>query len=426
MRELTVQGLTFPAAYITGLSYAKRARTYVNPRGFARFKGYETSEVSLRIAVDRARAMIAERDFAADVHSYLVNLAPVPDATPTAIVFADHLLYPSLQFRISAVTCTVESDVNGFPCAMEADITLSGVAVAKHETDRKAVASDDADVMPAVSIRCKGKSLKVELDVKLSKLIMRPDFGEMEIVLGNDQQIVQDAPWMLDLVQNEATVSIDGYGEYFIIAASLVEGVLSMQLSAWKRLAPVVKSFSDATLNEILHGLYPGGSAIGALGHVDYAMLIGEPRSLIARLQESAGLLIDYRDGISFVAVPKSITPEDDFDVYLDDDLSTEEITGLIWADSAAAHTAGSSPTVHVKSCFQASQGFAAECLAYYRYMQNRVRLTMAIDPRIRHHSAITVVKDDARIPCMVEDYEIDFLAGTMSLDAHYVDRALS
>ena len=425
MHELTVQGLTFPTAYITALSYAKRARTYVNSRGFARFRGYDSSEISLRITVDRARAMLAERDFEADVHLYL-NLSPIPDSTPTIVSFAGHLLYPSLQFRVSSVTCTVESDQNGFPVAMEADITLSGVAVTKYETTTKAVASDDDDAVPAVTIRCKGKSLKVELDVKLSKLIMHPDYGEMEVVLGNDQQIVQDAPWMIDLVKNGATVSIDGYGEYFIVAANLVDGVLSVQLSAWKKLEPVVRSFSDSTLNVILHRLYPGGVSIGSLGQVDYAMLIGEPRSIIASLQESAGFLIDYRDGISFVPVPKSITPEDDFDVYLDDDLSTEEITGLIWSDSSASHTAGSSPSVHIRSCFQSSRGFAERCLDYYRYMQNSIRITMAIDPRIRHHSAITVVKDDTRIPCMVEDYEIDFIGGVMTIDAHYVDRGLS
>ena len=425
MHELTVQGLTFPTAYITALSYAKRARTYVNSRGFARFRGYDASEISLRITVDRARAMLAERDFEADVHSYL-NLSPIPDSTPTIVSFAGHLLYPSLQFRVSSVTCTVESDQNGFPVAMEADITLSGVAVTKYETTTKAVASDDDDAVPAVTIRCKGKSLKVELDVKLSKLIMHPDYGEMEVVLGNDQQIVQDAPWMIDLVKNEATVSIDGYGEYFIVSANLVDGVLSAQLSAWKKLEPVVRSFSDSTLNVILHRLYPGGVSIGSLGRVDYAMLIGEPRSIIASLQESAGFLIDYRDGVSFVPVPKSITPEDDFDVYLDDDLSTEEITGLIWSDSSASHTAGSSPSVHVRSCFQSANGFAEQCLDYYRYMQNSIKITMAIDPRIRHHSAITVVKDDSRIPCMVEDYEIDFVGGVMTVDAHYVDRGLS
>ena len=425
MHELTVQGLTFPAAYITALSYSKRARTYVNSRGYARFRGYDSSEISLRVTVDRARAMLAERDFEADVHSYL-NLSPIPDSTPTIVSFAGHLLYPSLQFRVSSVTCTVESDQNGFPVAMEADITLSGVAVTKYETTTQAVASDDDVSVPAVTIRCKGKSLKVELDVKLSKLIMHPDYGEMEVVLGNDQQIAKDDPWMLDLVKSGATVSIDGYGEYYIISANLVDGVLSTQLSAWKKLEPVVCSFSDATLNVILHRLYPGGVSIGSLGQVDYAMLIGEPRSIIASLQESAGFLIDYRDGVSFVPVPNSITPEDDFDVYLDDDLSTEEITGLIWSDSSTTHTAGSSPSVHVRSCFQSANGFADECLAYYRYMQNSIKITMAIDPRIRHHSAITVVKDDARIPCMVEDYEIDFIGGVMTVDAHYVDRVLS
>ena len=403
MHELTVQGLTFPTAYITALSYAKRARTYVNSRGFARFRGYDSSEISLRITVDRARAMLAERDFESDVHSYL-NLSPIPDSTPTIVSFAGHLLYPSLQFRVSSITCTVESDQNGSPVAMEADITLSGVSVTKYETTTKAVASDDDGAVPAVTIRCKGKSLKVELGVKLSKLIMHPDYGEMEVVLGNDQQIVQDAPWMIDLVKNEATVNIDGYGEYCIISANLVDGVLSVQLSAWKKLEPVVRSFSDSTLNVILHGLYPGGVSIGSLGQVDYAMLIGEPRSIIASLQESAGFLIDYRDGVSFVPVPKSITPVDDFDVYMDDDLSTEEITGLIWSDSSASHTAGSSPSVHVRSCFQSANGFAEQCLDYYRYMQNSIKITMAIDPRIRHHSAITVVKDDSRIPCMVED----------------------
>lgn len=421
---LTFQNLEIPIAYITALSYSKRARTHTTSRGFAQFLGFDAAEISLRVEVSYARATAAGRDFDEDLGK-LLSLEVAVDSIPTQVVLAGHILYPSLEFRATSITRTIAADHNGAPYACEADITLSGVSVTKAETGRRALTLDEDATLPTVTITCKGASLEVGAEVAVSRLELHPDRLDAEFLIGDDSKIVEDAPWLIDLVQNEASISVGDYGSFYIVSASLVDGVLTVGASIWKKQNQLIMTFRNQPLGGILKTIYPQSRA-SVTGDVGYYLATGSALDCIRQLQSSAGFLIDYRNGVHFVDVPSAIVPGEGANLYIDEDLATEEITGLIWKDTKATYTAGTNPTVTVQSAFTASDGYAERCLSYYRYMQNSITLTTAIDPRIRHHSAIGISKDAQIIPCMVEDYVIDFVGGVMTVDCHYVDRKLS
>lgn len=421
---LTFQNLDIPIAYITALSYSKRARTHTTSRGFAQFLGFDAAEISLRVEVSYARATAAGRDFNEDLGK-LLSLEVAVDSIPTQVVLAGHILYPSLEFRVTSITRTIAADHNGAPFMCEADITLSGVSVVKAETGRRALTLDADDIMPTVIITCKGASLEVGAEIAVSRLELHPDRLDAEFLIGDDSKIVEDAPWLIDLVRNEATISVGDYGSFYIVSASLVDGVLAVGASIWQKQNQLIMTFRNRSLSGVLKTIYPQAKA-SVTGDVGYFLATGSALDCIRQLQSSAGFLIDYRNGIHFVDVPSVIVPEEGANLYIDEDLATEEITGLIWKDTKATYTAGTNPTVTVQSAFTASDGYASRCLSYYRYMQNSITLTTAIDPRIRHHSAIGISKDAQIIPCMVEDYVIDFVGGVMTIDCHYVDRKLS
>lgn len=425
MQYISFQSFDIPLAYVTGLSYSKRARLATNARGFSRFRGFEAAEISLRLNINNAAALVSGSDPVADMQK-IFALEAVKDSEPTQVVVADHILYPSLMFRVSTITKTVQADHAGRPIVMEADITLSGVECAKGETDRHSLAftTEDQIELPDVTIECKGKSYQVGKDSTVSVLTLRPDSADIEVILGNDSAVVNDDPWLLSLAENKASVKIGDYGRFWIVSANLVEGILSLTGSRWPAQEAETQTFMDTDLSSILKYLVPSAKVMKS-GKIDYYLRRGTPLQAVMELQQSAGFLVDYsHDWITFAPVPDLITPSVDFSLYIDNDIATEKITGLRWDDGMNEFTVDGAAMVSVHSCFRSdSSKHAVSCLDYARYMQNWIQVTVPYDSRIRHHSAVTVIKGAKYINCMVENYEIDFAGGQMTLDLHYVAR---
>lgn len=422
METISFQNYTLPAIYVTGLSYSKSARLHTSSTGFARFLGFNPAEISLRLYVDAARAMVSERDFLTDFYA-IQGMQVRGDAEPEQVIFAGNILYPALEFRITAITTTTEMDASGIPVAIEADVSLSGVRCTKGEAGRKALVFSEDYTIPQLTITCGEKSLSIGVEVTIAGFVMTPEAVEAELLIGDDLSIASDKGWLLDLARNEATLSVDGYGDFYIISADLAEGVLSLKSSRWPKQKEETEVYTGVSLNTVLReisGLYADVS-----GAVGYYLRKGTELQAIADLQRSAGFLIDYApSGTTFRAVPDAIVPDVDMDLYIDSDLATEQITGIVWRSPDALYTVGSNPSMQVESAFSSgTEAAARSCLKYMQYMQNSISITTVIDTRIKHHSAIYVIKDSQAIPCMVENYVFDFMAGTLELELHYVSR---
>lgn len=430
MHYLTFQTLEIPLVYVTGLSYAKSARLYTNDRGFSRFQGYSAPEISLRLVISPPVCSIAGDDYV-DVLSRWIAAKPDYQSEPTQVKLGSTLIYPSVLFRMTSINKTFSADHGGYATALELDIVLSGVACAKAESRLAPLNATPEDEIefPSIEIACKGKTLKVGEAVTVSTLLLRPSTAELELIIGDDRALVKDSAWLNALVENLAIVTIGNYGRWHVVSASLVEGVLTMTASKWRKASAFTKTYQTSTVFNVLTDILgEDAGIINVLNDVDYYLCLNRtPIDAVGELQESAGFLLDYRDDkISAVKVPDSITPKLDFALYLEEDLRTEPITGLIWADGVNhRHVVGDDPTMTVSSAYTSKSDISARTMLYYmRYMQNKITLTTAIDTRVRHHSAFNLMKGETAIPVMVEDYEIDWLDGTMTLELHYTEGA--
>lgn len=430
MQYLTFQTLEIPLVYVTGLSYAKTARLYTNDRGFSRFQGYSAPEISLRLVISPPVCSIAGDDYV-DVLNKWIAAKPDYQSEPTQVKLGSTLIYPSVLFRMTSINRTFSADHGGYASALELDIVLSGVACAKAESRLAPLNATPEDEIefPSIEIACKGKTLKVGEAITVSTLLLRPSTAEIELLIGDDMALVKDSAWLNALVENLATVKVGNYGIWHIVSASLVEGVLTMTASKWRKSPAFIKTYQTSTVFNVLTDILgEDAGIINVLNDVDYYLCLNlTPIEAVMELQASAGFLLDYKnDKISAVKVPSEITPKLDFALYLEEDLRTEPITGLIWMDGVNhRHVVGDNPTMTVQSVYtSASDVSARNMLVYMQYMQNKITVTTAIDTRIRHHSAFNLMKGDTAIPVMVEDYEIDWLAGTMTLELHYTEGA--
>lgn len=425
MQYLTVQNIDIPVVYVSGLSYSKQARLASNSRGFSRFRGFEPAEISLRIHISKPLADVCERDYMADIRSIL-SIEPVKDSDPTQFIYAQHILYPSLMFRITSMTWTAQADINGNIYDFEADLSLSGVECVKGEVNRRALrfTAEEQIELPDIEITCKGASYQIGNDSAVASFVLRPESAEIEVILGTDLTIIKDTPWLNDLVENEATLEISGYGAFYIVESNLVDGFLSLRGSKWPKQHEKTETYQDTDLSTILKSLAPQ-AGVHVSGQISHYLRRGGALSSIMDIQASAGFIVDFGANTpQFRPVPDYITPAVDFDLYVDEDIATEMITGLVWADGEHEVIAGSNPSIKVDSVFSSTSAkHAANCLAFAQYMQNSIRVEIPIDERIRHHSAMNIIKNDKKIACMVEDYVIDFALGVMTLDLHYLER---
>lgn len=430
MQTLSFQNLDIPLAYITAVSYQKNARVSTNSAGFGRFMGFEPSEMSIRVAIDGARCSLTGEQFR-DVLSRFLALSPQKDSEPTQVVLGGHILYPSLLYRLTSINKTVASGHNGFPYAAEFDLSLSGVACTKAETGRRALVftRDDIIELPSITIKCKGKEYVVGSETTVSQLIIKPLSCDIGLLIGDDSAIVKDSSWLTAVVDNNAEVVIEGYGRFYIVQANLVQGELSMTGSKFAPSSARVKTqtFIEQPISTVISQI--SGTYKGNLdGQIDYYLMRSTPIEALRSLQESAGFLINSEDdGVSYWWIPRAFNPTIEFDLYVEEDEQTEPISGFIWDDGIIEIKAGefeSSASLRVHSVFASNSGdWAAHCLEYNKYMQNKIIVNVPVDNRIKHHSCFTIYKNTVAIKVMVEDYTIDFITNNMELELHYIAR---
>jgi hypothetical protein len=431
MQFLSFQNNQIPLHYVTGFSYTKTARTALNSSGFARFLGFEPAEISVRVIVNNALAMVTGRDLHADLIS-LLAITPDVNSEPTQVTLGGFLIYPSLLFRVTSVNRTIASDRGGFPIEAEIDLVLSGVECAKQASSQRAFDFTNEDVIqiPAVSLTCEGKTYTIKDDSTLSVFTLTPYSCEIEANLGADSAIVDDNSWLVTPAANNAIITIEGYGDFYAVSLNLIDGVLSIIGSVWPKetVQPLTKTYRNTTVSAILRDIFPYCKTEGLNGVVDYCLIRSRPLQTLNRLRESAGFLTSFVEGgLTFAAIPDTLTPNIDFDLYLDEDVITEPISGIVWRDNYHEKQAGNvdkSAAYIVDSVFASNDSTHAQnCLKYAQYMQNKITITIPYDERIRQHSVFYVIKDSAAIPVMVENYVVDFLSNQMALECHYTKR---
>lgn len=438
MQYLAWADVEIPLCLVTGFSYAKRARTVNHARNFASARGFEASEISVRVTLNRGVAMAYGLEFGRYVELIESFVASKDNAQGTVTV-GGYPIYPELNFALTNINRTYQTDLaTDEITVMEADITLSGVSCVKEVSRERALVIGYEDTIiqvPKTTISCKGKDFVIQDSAAVSAFVTTPKELQLEVMIGQDNRTPERDSFLNDLISEYATVTCElpqGTVVYNVIQAMTMDSVLYLTGSILPEAASqmITKTYMDCDLADILGDICDviGVDAnIKVDGHVDYYLMQCSPVQAIEDLQRSAGFLVSIQGNkLTFVWVPDSIDPQITLDeLSVEDDTRSEDVNGLVWRDGIheimVGEVSGEVPKVDSVFKTDAGDGFASHVLAYLRYQAARVAVTGSIVDSIGTHSQIAVPKDDVTLSLLVDYPTFDWLAGQMSLECREI-----
>lgn len=437
MQYLAWADIQIPLCFVTGFSYTKRARAIEHAGGFVSSRGFETSEISVRVNLSRSTAMAFGLDYASELDN-LENLTANRDNGYGTVSLGGYPIYPELEFALTNINKTYMTDkASNDIHTLEADITLSGVACVKEVSRERALIFDlDETVieLPKITIECQGKSLVVQDSLTVSTFKTGPASLDLEILIGQDDQSPQRAGFLNTLLKNFATVTCDlpqGSVKYNVIKCNQVDNALSITGSFFPESSDqaVTRSFVDCDLSDIIKALCEMMDIpceVRISGQVDYYMMKCPPLKALEDLQSAAGFIVSRQGNtLFFVWIPDSLDPTDLFDLSITDDSKNELTCGILWRDGVNECFVGEHEgnVTEIDSVFRSShcESFARQRMKYQRYYQTYVRIDDVIEPTIGAHSQIAIQKGQDRIAVLVDYAVYNWIDGTMMLECREV-----
>ena len=438
MQYLDWADIQIPLCLVTGFSYAKRARTVNHARNFASARGFEASEISVRVTLNRGVAMAYGLEF-----GHYVELLESFDASKEnpqgTVTIGGYPIYPELNFALTNINRTYQTDLaTDEVTVLESDITLSGVSCVKEVSRERVLIMGYEDTiiqLPKTTISCKGKDFVIQDSAAVSQFVTTPKTLQLEVMIGQDNRTPERDGFLNDIISEYATVTCElpqGTVIYNVIQAMILDSVLYLTGSILPEAASqmVTKTYMDCGLSDILGDICNSigvDADIKVDGHVDYYLMQCTPIHAIEELQRSAGFLVSIQGNkLTFAWVPDSVDPQITLDdLSVDDDTRSEDVNGLVWRDGIheimAGDVSGEVPKVDSAFKTEAGDGFAAHVLAYLRYQAARVVVSGSIVDTIGSHSQIAVPKDDVELALLVDEPTFDWLAGQMSLECREI-----
>lgn len=438
MQYLAWADVEIPLCLVTGFSYAKRARTVNHARNFASARGFEASEISVRVTLNRGVAMAYGLEFGRYVE-LIESFDASKDNAQGTVTVGGYPIYPELNFALTNINRTYQTDLaTDEITVMEADITLSGVSCVKEVSRERALVIGYEDTiiqLPKTTISCKGKDFVIQDSAAVSAFVTTPKELQLEVMIGQDNRTPERDSFLNDLISEYATVTCElpqGTVVYNVIQAMTMDSVLYLTGSILPEAASqmITKTYMDCDLSDILGDICNSigvDADIKVDGHVDYYLMQCSPIQAIEDLQRSAGFLVSIQGNkLTFVWVPDAVDPQITLDeLSVEDDTRSEDVNGLVWRDGIheimVGEVSGEVPKVDSVFKTDAGDGFASHVLAYLRYQAARVAVTGSIVDSIGTHSQIAVPKDDVTLSLLVDYPTFDWLAGQMSLECREI-----
>lgn len=438
MQYLAWAEISIPLCLITGFSYSKRARTISHAMNYASSHGFEASEISVRVSINRGVAMAYGVDFGHYV-DLLESLEVSNSSSQGGVTIGGYPIYPELNFALTNINRSYQTDFSTDDViALEADLILSGVSCVKEVSRERALVIGYAETViqvPKTTLSCKGKDFVIQDSVAISNYITTPKTLSLEVLIGQDNRTPERDAFLNDLISEQATVTCElpqGTVVYNVIHAMCMDSVLYLEGSVLPESATqaVTKTYIDCDISDIITDICSmlGVDADVLLdGHVDYYLMQCTPVQAIEDLQKSAGFLVSIQGNkITFAWIPESVSPQISLENHtIEDDARNEDINGIVWSDGENEHMVGevSGEVLKVDSVFKSDAGsnFAERVLAFARYHSARVVVSGDIIDNLGTHSQISFPKDDVELALLVEEPSFDWLSGQMTLECREV-----
>ena len=438
MQYLDWADIQIPLCLVTGFSYAKRAHTVNHARNFASARGFEASEISVRVTLNRGVAMAYGLEFWHYVE-LLESFDASKDNPQGTVTLGGYPIYPELNFALTNINRTYQTDLaTDEITVLEADITLSGVSCVKEVSRERALVIGYENTIvqvPKTTISCKGKDFVIQDSAAVSQFVTTPKELQLEVMIGQDNRTPERDSFLNEIISEYATVTCElpqGTVVYNVIQAVILDSALYITGSILPEAASqmVTKTYMDCDLSDILSDICAGidvDADIKVDGHVDYYLMQCSPIQAIEGLQRSAGFIVSIQGNkLTFAWVPESIDPQITLNALsVDDDTRSEDVNGLVWRDGIHEIMAGdvSGEVPKVDSVFKTDigDGFAEHVLAYLRYQAARVVVSGSIVDTIGSHSQIAVPKDDVELALLVDEPSFEWLFGQMTLECREI-----
>ena len=433
MQKLICANIEIPLCFIQSISWSKRAKTITHNGGYISARGFESSEISVKMRIDFGTCKAFGLD-PAQAFGILDDLKTDRTAMSGVFYLGGYPIYPELEFALTNCNKTEIADITGAVSFIECALVFSGVKAVKNVVREKALELDADTVLPEIRISVDGQTLTIQDSIQINELKTDPDSISLVLSVGSDMDIVSRSGFMSALAKKgiiEASLP-QGKTVFYVIKADLAEEQLSLDGSIYPQQANqiVTKTYQDTDLQDIISDLarYAGIACICIVsGHVDYYRAFKTPLECLRDLQASAGFIMSYRQGVLTCAdVPDTIEGVAELRyLSLTEDSDTEPIHGCYWYDGINQQSEGviDNSAMQVQACFRSSsENWAERCLKFARYSKNAIVVLSDINPQIDTHSAVILASNDGVVDCLCEWIEFDWIQNTMQVECHYVD----
>lgn len=425
--------IKLPLSCITGLSYSKAGNIIETSKLSCKCNGINNIQVQVQLTLNNAICSAVNLDFM-ELARKLVHVRP-SDKSPEYIIVAGNILIPQLKFMISSVNYTYQSDRLDNLSAIDMNLTLAASQVVKDE-DRNTFlrAGEFDDILPKVFIHCNGESVRCVQDIGIADFRLNATKGYLELCLSDTYMETSKNGWLVQLNNSpNSYVEIEGYGNWYILTANLVDCWLTLELTKFPKefyYQRIETLLSNNNKEYNLKDLFNSDIIdVKTAATFTYYKFDDKPINVLYNLQDSLGYLIGVRNDKIYLYDPPTDIPYSNnivtYDYVLDSDTMSFEFTKVILRDGVNEYTIGddTGETFFVNSLCRTNKDSAERVLKYIRFNQNMITMTIPLEKRINIGSIVNVNTGDKIIPCVCTEYDIDFLSNEMKLELHYVNR---
>lgn len=427
MLYFSFDDIRVPLSCITGFSYTKSGNIVNTSRLTCKCIGIMPMQVQVQMTLSKATCL--DENFT-KLAQAISNKRPSNTDSPSDIAIGDDIIVPQLKFMLISTNITYQSDRLGNLQEMGVSWTLAGSRVVKDENRDIELRANADNIMPKVTLHCKGKSIECSQDINIADLRLSGFKGTIQLVLADTYTKVDRDTWLATVNNAEDSYfEIEGYGKFCIlestvIADNWIDFSITKFSKEWyrKHVETFMMGDKPLTLANIFNDVTVKSNA-----EFEYFKFDDLPINVLYNLQDSLGYLIGLRDDqIYLYDAPNEIpSGQVTYDYVLDNDLMTVPITKVIIRDGYGEYSAGDDKgeTFFVNALCRVTSDAAENVLKYAQFNQNMITLTIPFEKRIAIGSIINVNVGDKVINCVCTEYDIDFLSNQMQLELHYVDR---
>lgn len=420
--------ISIPLTCITGLSYDLQGNIVDHSNLSCRCLGINPLTVQVQITLSIATCI--DSDVFEFLARELSQTKPNKGTKPSRITVGGQIILPQMLFMLSSTNVSYSSDRLGRLQEVGVSWTLAGSRVVKEQNRNTELGDGDVE-LPRVILHCLGESIDCSQDINLAAFTLSGFRGRIDLVLGDTYKNINRESWLVDVVNAEDSYfEIENYGKFYIFKGSIDSDLnwITFELTKFNKswYQNQTKTFISTGKLFTLKDIFPTVE-VASKARFSYLKYDDSPINMLYKLQDSLGYLLGVKGDNVYLYDPPSTIPSGQvtYDYILDNDTLTTPISKVILRDGVNEDKAGEDggETFFVQTECRIEKDSAENVLRYAKFNQNMIILNIPLDKRIAIGSIININTGQQIINCVVNEYDIDFLNNSITLELHYVKR---